>query len=101
MLFCDVHFLYNILIFFIDLLLPITAIFNPKMKLFVNGRKSTFQTITSKINPSDQVIWIHCASLGEFEQGRPIIKNFQITKLFLLSFLLQAMKSEKIMNTPM
>jgi 3-deoxy-D-manno-octulosonic-acid transferase len=78
MLFCDVHFLYNILIFFIDLLLPITAIFNPKMKLFVNGRKSTFQTITSKINPSDQVIWIHCASLGEFEQGRPIIKNFKL-----------------------
>ncbi len=47
------------------------------MKLFVNGRKSTFQTITSKINPSDKVIWIHCASLGEFEQGRPIIDNFK------------------------
>ncbi|MCC7521477.1 MAG: 3-deoxy-D-manno-octulosonic acid transferase [Flavobacteriaceae bacterium] len=47
------------------------------MKLFVNGRKTSMYQITSKLNPSDKVIWMHCASLGEFEQGRPIIDNFK------------------------
>jgi 3-deoxy-D-manno-octulosonic-acid transferase len=78
MLFCKVHFLYNILIFLVDWLLPVIAFFNPKMKLFVTGRKTSMQQITSKLNPSDKVIWMHCASLGEFEQGRPIVENFKL-----------------------
>ncbi|MFD1315297.1 3-deoxy-D-manno-octulosonic acid transferase [Namhaeicola litoreus] len=45
------------------------------MKLFVEGRKRSFELINAKINKSDRVIWFHCASLGEFEQGRPIIEE--------------------------
>lgn len=44
------------------------------MKLFVEGRKHTFAIITKKIKPTDTVIWFHVASLGEYEQGLPIIK---------------------------
>lgn len=65
--------IYNLFVSFISFVLPITKYFNPKMKLFVNGREDIFTILASKINPQDQVIWIHCASLGEFEQARPII----------------------------
>jgi 3-deoxy-D-manno-octulosonic-acid transferase len=54
--------------------LKIIALFSPKMKLFVNGRKSVFQTLTNKIQSSDKTIWFHAASLGEYEQGLPVIE---------------------------
>lgn len=55
-------------------LLKIVALFSPKMKLFVNGRKSVFQTLANKIQSSDKTIWFHAASLGEYEQGLPVIE---------------------------
>ena len=45
-----------------------------KMKLFVSGRKNVFEQLQSKITTSDKTIWFHCASLGEFEQGAPIME---------------------------
>jgi 3-deoxy-D-manno-octulosonic-acid transferase len=51
------------------------ALFNKKAKLWIDGRKDIFAIIASKIgNNKTSIIWIHCASLGEFEQGLPIIK---------------------------
>ncbi|EAZ95501.1 3-deoxy-D-manno-octulosonic-acid transferase [Flavobacteria bacterium BAL38] len=44
------------------------------MKLFVDGRKSVFQTLADKIQTSDKTIWFHAASLGEYEQGLPVIE---------------------------
>ncbi|PVW14351.1 3-deoxy-D-manno-octulosonic acid transferase [Marixanthomonas spongiae] len=44
------------------------------MKLFVSGRKTVFETLAKYITASDQTIWFHCASLGEFEQGLPIME---------------------------
>lgn len=55
-------------------LLKIVALFSPKMKLFVDGRKSVFQTLADKIQSSDKTIWFHAASLGEYEQGLPVIE---------------------------
>ena len=37
------------------------------------GRKQTFQIIAHGISPEDKTIWFHCASLGEYEQGVPVI----------------------------
>jgi 3-deoxy-D-manno-octulosonic-acid transferase len=54
------------------------ALFNPKMKLFVDGRKGVFERIREKINPSDKTIWFHAASLGEYEQGLPVIEQIKI-----------------------
>lgn len=52
----------------------IAALFNVKAKMWVAGRKNTFQKLESYFaNNQSPVMWIHCASLGEFEQGRPLI----------------------------
>ena len=84
------HFLYNILIFKASLMLKIIALFNKKIKLFVDGRKEIFTKLKQHINKTDKVIWMHCASLGEFEQGRPILEklkeNYPTKKLVLTFF---------------
>jgi len=51
------------------------GLFDKKISLFVNGRKTVFETLANNISKGDKVIWFHCASLGEFEQGRPILEN--------------------------
>ncbi|PHR68948.1 MAG: 3-deoxy-D-manno-octulosonic acid transferase [Lutibacter sp.] len=71
------RFLYNILIIITRFFLRVIALFNKKIKLFVEGRKDTFQKLEKNISKSDKTIWIHCASLGEFEQGRPIIEKIK------------------------
>jgi len=72
------YFLYNILVFITDFSLKIVALFNKKIKLFVEGRKQSFRKSANVISKNDKVIWFHCASLGEFEQGRPIIEKLKI-----------------------
>ncbi len=67
-------FLYNIITLLASQLLKLVALFSPKMKLFVDGRKSVFQTLANKIQTSDKTIWFHAASLGEYEQGLPVIE---------------------------
>ena len=67
-------FLYNLLVIFAGFLLKIIALFSPKIKLFVNGRATVFATLKEGIQPSDNVIWFHAASLGEYEQGLPVME---------------------------
>ncbi len=55
------------------------ALFHPKIKLFVQGRKEAFSTLKNKIQKNDKVIWVHAASLGEFEQGLPVIEKLKST----------------------
>ena len=59
------------------------------MKLFVSGRKETFQKLSS-IKKEDQTVWFHVASLGEFEQATPIIeavkKRYQDHKIIVTFF---------------
>ncbi len=71
-------FLYNILVHFAGFLLKISAVFNPKMKLFVEGRKNIFETLKHNISTNDKTIWFHAASLGEFEQGLPVVEKIKI-----------------------
>ena len=67
-------FLYNLVVILASQLLKLVAHFSSKMKLFVDGRKSVFQTLSDKIQSSDKTIWFHAASLGEYEQGLPVIE---------------------------
>ncbi|MGM0407420.1 MAG: 3-deoxy-D-manno-octulosonic acid transferase [Bacteroidota bacterium] len=53
------------------------SLFNPKARLWIKGRKKLFKRIASQINPGEKTVWFHCASLGEFEQGRPLIEAFK------------------------
>ncbi|WP_442264489.1 3-deoxy-D-manno-octulosonic acid transferase [Tenacibaculum sp. ZS6-P6] len=71
------NFLYNILIHLAYYIIQCLSLFNKKLKLFVNGRKETFKKLAS-ITSNDRVFWIHAASLGEFEQARPIIEKLKI-----------------------
>lgn len=71
------RFLYQTGIFLIAVLLPITRFFNEKMRLFINGRKQTFSVLKQKINHSHKYIWLHVASLGEYEQGVPVMEAFK------------------------
>ncbi|TCC94531.1 3-deoxy-D-manno-octulosonic acid transferase [Pedobacter frigiditerrae] len=69
--------IYNIGIVMYGLLLKLAALFNEKAKLFVNGRKNIFENIAKKVNAKDRPIWFHFASLGEFEQGRPVLERLK------------------------
>lgn len=71
-------FLYNLLIHFVGFLLKFVALFNPKMKLFVDGRTDVFEQIKQKISSVDKTIWFHAASLGEFEQGIPVMEKIKL-----------------------
>jgi 3-deoxy-D-manno-octulosonic-acid transferase len=71
-------FLYNLIVVFAGFVLKIMAKFSPKMKLFVEGRQLVFEILASKINPSDKTIWFHAASLGEYEQGLPVIEKIKL-----------------------
>ena len=72
------YFIYNILILIVAFSLKIVAFLNKKINLFVEGRSLTFSKLTAAISKEDMVIWMHCASLGEFEQGRPIIEKLKV-----------------------
>ena len=65
------------MVLFAGFLLKIVALFSPKMKLFVEGRKIIFSTLEQKIKASDKMIWFHAASLGEYEQGLPVIEEIK------------------------
>lgn len=53
------------------------SFFNSKARLWITGRKNLFKKIASRLNPDEKIVWFHCASLGEFEQGRPLIEAFR------------------------
>lgn len=69
--------IYNIGIGLYGFLLKIVSLFNPKAKLFVEGRKNIWKQIATRIKPEDKPIWFHFASLGEFEQGRPVLESLK------------------------
>src|SRR5690606_4147594 len=71
----EVLFIYNILIHLAGFFLNSIALFNNKIKLFVEGREHVFDKLAKEIHKGDKVIWFHTASLGEFEQGLPVIEQ--------------------------
>jgi len=71
------NFLYNIFIHIYHLILQTAAFFNPKASLWAKGRKGIFRKIEASVNNDKPLAWFHCASLGEFEQGRPVMEAFR------------------------
>ncbi len=68
-------YLYNLFILLLQGAIQLAAFFNPKAKLWVAGRKNWLSKMTRIVQPKKgKCVWIHCASLGEFEQGRPLIE---------------------------
>ncbi|WP_289038734.1 glycosyltransferase N-terminal domain-containing protein [uncultured Zobellia sp.] len=71
------HSIYNVIVQISWFFLKILAHFNSKLKLFVNGRKHSFYLLDNAISKEDKTLWVHAASLGEFEQGLPIIEKLK------------------------
>ena len=65
--------LYSFLTHITYFFLKVSQLFSKKMKLFIQGRKQVFYQLHENLDPSDATIWMHCASLGEYEQGVPIL----------------------------
>ena len=83
------QFLYNISILFYVLGIRIASLLNSKAKLWIKGRNNIFQTLKTATENQNKILWFHCASLGEFEQGKPIIEAYKIkypTHKILLTF---------------
>ena len=70
-------FLYNTGIRLYLVLISLVSPFNKKAKLWLNGRKNWEAKLSAINNKNEKVVWFHCASLGEFEQGRPVIEAFK------------------------
>jgi 3-deoxy-D-manno-octulosonic-acid transferase len=70
-------FIYNLIVVLADFILKIVALFNNKIRLFVDGRKSVFKILSNKIKAYDKTIWFHAASLGEYEQGLPVMERMK------------------------
>ncbi len=86
-------YLYSFFIILLETGIRIASIWNPKAKLWIAGRRNVFDHIQEKIKVFDNVlgprIWMHCASLGEFEQGRPLLEKIRKTHpdaVIILSF---------------
>jgi 3-deoxy-D-manno-octulosonic-acid transferase len=72
------NILYQLSIQIYTLIIRIASVFNPKAKLWIDGRKDIFEKLEQKLaGNTHPLIWLHCASLGEFEQGRPIIESLK------------------------
>ena len=69
------YFLYDIGIGLAGIILYLLSFFNGKISLFIKGRQQTFPLLEQAIERKDRTLWFHCASLGEFEQGRPVIEQ--------------------------
>ena len=69
--------LYNIAIWFYALGVRVAALFNRKVRLMWQGEQEAYAKIESGLTDGDRVVWVHAASLGEFEQGRPLIEKIR------------------------
>lgn len=81
--------IYTIAIFFLGIGMRMASLFSKKAKLWVKGRHNLFSKIQNAIAAEDKVIWMHAASLGEYEQGLPVftaLKKKFPTHKFVLSF---------------
>ena len=70
-------FIYNLIVVLADFILKIVALFNNKINLFIEGRKPVFNILSEKIKAYDKTIWFHAASLGEYEQGLPVMERMK------------------------
>lgn len=69
--------MYNISIYLYLLGVMIVSIFNEKVRKMWRGERDAFKVLREKVDPNARYVWIHAASLGEFEQGRPLIEQIR------------------------
>ena len=79
--------IYNIVIYFVLWGIAIASLFNEKVRKMWRGEREAFRILKQKVDPNAKYIWFHAASLGEFEQGRPLMerirKDYPLYKILL------------------
>lgn len=81
--------IYNVFVHLYHRLIWLSSFFSPKAKSWIDGRKGVFERLKATIAHDKPIAWFHCASLGEFEQGRTVIEAFRQSfpqKRILLTF---------------
>ena len=88
--------LYDLAIVIYDIVVHLAAPFSRKPRKMMKGHWVVYELLRQQVEKDARYIWFHAASLGEFEQGRPLIekirKNIRIIRYFLPFFLLRDMK---------
>jgi len=70
--------IYNVFLALFRLGISLASLWNRKAKLWLEGRKNIFERLNSELGtPHSELIWMHCSSLGEFEQGRPVLEKLR------------------------
>lgn len=69
--------IYNIVIYFVLWGIAIASLFNEKVRKMWRGEREAFKILKQKVDPNAMYIWFHAASLGEFEQGRPLMERIR------------------------
>ena len=94
--------LYNIFLFFYKIGIRIASLWDQKAKQWLEGRKDYFQKLQKTIISREKSIWVHCSSLGEYEQASPLLEKIRITypsyKIFLTFFSPSGFEAKK--NSP-
>ena len=68
---------YNICMALYAMIIAAISPWNAKAKLWTKGRRNIFERMAKQISKDDRIVWMHVASLGEFEQGRPVLEQIR------------------------
>ena len=69
--------IYNIIIGLYGIAIRIASLWNVKAGQWIEGRKGLFENLEKKILSGDKIIWVHCSSAGELEQGKPVMEKLK------------------------
>ena len=69
--------MYDIAIYIYMLGVAIASLFDSKVKKMWHGEREAFDVLKRKVDPAARYVWFHAASLGEFEQGRPLMEQLR------------------------
>lgn len=68
--------IYNVVIYLVLWGIAIASLFDHKVRKMWRGEREAFRLLKQKVDPTAQYVWFHAASLGEFEQGRPLTGTY-------------------------
>lgn len=69
--------MYNLILYVLEFGIFVASFFSEKVKKMWKGERAAFKLLKKKVDPEAEYAWFHAASLGEFEQGRPIIEEYR------------------------
>jgi len=69
--------MYNLIIYLYLMGVAIASLFNEKVRKMWRGEREAFSILREKVDPNARYVWVHAASLGEFEQGRPLMEQIR------------------------